>query len=171
MATINGIYITVEDEQPDYQVDVTEQPVEENVNLVDHVQRKPQTLSLSGVIVGEDAAQTQEKIKQLMYAGTLVEYLGRVAFTGLITGFTTPRNYRIANGCNFSMTLKQISIAKASYTESLPAPIRAQAAPVISSGRKQSKSKGKGTTKKADKEKETVEKVKFKAGSPWAEGD
>ncbi|MCZ8518888.1 phage baseplate protein [Paenibacillus caseinilyticus] len=163
MAILNGMYLMVEDEEPDYDIDVTEQPVEDNVNLVDHVQRKPVRMPISGLIVGEDAAQIRENLKSLQNNASIVEYDGRNYFVGLIKGLRTRHTNKVANGFEFSFTLVEVRIAEASYAESLPAPIRAQAAPVISSGRKQTKSK---TAKKT----EEVQKVKFKAGSPWAEG-
>ncbi len=90
-----------------------------------------------------------------------MEYDGRNYFVGLITSLKPKHNSRVANGFAFSMTLKEVRTAKTSYIETLEAPIRAQVAPVISSGRKQTKSR-----KKDDE----VKKVTFKAGSPWAEG-
>ncbi|KEQ22879.1 phage baseplate protein [Paenibacillus tyrfis] len=165
MATLDGRYILVEVEDPSHEVNVTEQPVEDNVNLTDHVQLKASSMSISGYIIGDDAAQIKQYLIDAMKAGSIVEYDGRNLFVGLITSISTKHDHRVANGFSFSMTLKEISIAEASYVETLPLPIKAQVAPVISSGRKQTKGKGKGK----GKEKEEVQKVKFKAGSPWAE--
>lgn len=161
MATINGRYILVESEDPSYAVDITDQPVEDDISLSDHVQRKPVSMNLSGYIVGEDAAQVRQYLIDTMNTGILVEFLGRNQFIGLIESLSTKHDYKTANGFSFSMSLKEVRVAKASYVETLPAPIRAQAAPVISAGRKQTKSKSKKEQK--------VEKVKFKAGSPWEE--
>ncbi|WP_079908277.1 phage baseplate protein [Paenibacillus sp. 32352] len=162
MATIDGRYVFVEQEDPSYEVDVTEQPVEDNVSLTDHVQRKARTMNISGMIVGDDAAEIKEYLIRVQDSGSIVEYDGRNYFVGLLTGFTTSHNYKVGNGFTFSASLKEVVIAESSYIEKLPTPIRASAAPVISSGRKQTK------TKKGKKD-EPVEKVKFKAGSPWAE--
>ncbi|QOS97547.1 hypothetical protein JNUCC42_13195 [Brevibacterium sp. JNUCC-42] len=148
MATINGMYITVESEEPSYEVDVTEQPVETGINLIDHIRRRATTMSISGVIAGEDAAQIREVIKTLSHTGTIMEYIGRNYFTGIITNFQTKHHHRIANGYEFSATLKEIRIAKSSYIETLPLPIKAQAAPIISAGRKQKKKKGSEKKKK-----------------------
>jgi len=162
MATIDGYYITVESEQPAYDVDITEQPVESGVNTSDHVQAKAAAMSISGYVTGDDAARIKEYLISAQNAGRIVEYDGRNYFSGLLKGLSTTHDYKTANGFAFSASLVAVRIAKASYVESLPPPIRAQAAPVISSGRKQVKSKAAGTKK------EEVKKVEFKAGSPWA---
>lgn len=168
MATINGMYVLAESEDPQYEVDATDQPVEEGINITDHVQRKPNRLDISGVIVGDDAAQIRDKLKFLMEKGEVVTFQGRNLFTGLIISLSTNHSYKVANGFSFSLSLKEIRIAKSSYVETLPTPIKAAAAPVISSGRKQKKQKNSGGSK-SGKEKEKVEKVKFKAGTPWAD--
>ncbi|MFF0831027.1 phage baseplate protein [Brevibacillus sp. NPDC003359] len=162
MAMINGMYVLVESEDPKFEVDVTDQPVEDGINVSDHVQRKPYTMDISGFIVGDDAAQIREKIKAIAANGELVEFQGRNLFSGLIVSFVTSHTNRVANGFAFSLSMKEIRTAKSSYVETLPMPIKAQVAPVVSAGRKQTKKK-KGTAEKK------VEKVKFKAGTPWAE--
>ncbi|MEY9097074.1 phage baseplate protein [Paenibacillus sp. RC84] len=176
MATIDGRYVTVESEDPSYEVETPEQPVEKGVNLIDHVERKARTMSISGLIVGDDAAQIRQYLIDAQDIGSIVTYDGRNSFVGLITGFKSGHTNQVANGCTFSLTFKEVRIAESSFVETLPLPIRAQAAPVISSGRKQkkekseakkktTKSKAKGKEKKKDK---PVEKVTFKPGSPWA---
>ncbi|MDC0761698.1 hypothetical protein POF51_13410 [Brevibacillus sp. AG] len=162
MATINGMYVLVESEDPKFEVEVTDQPVENGINVSDHVQRKPYTMDISGFIVGEDAAQIREKIKTISESGELVEFQGRNLFSGLIVSFSTNHTNRVANGFAFSLSMKEIRTAKSSYVETLPMPIKAQVAPVISAGRKQTKKKQGTATSK-------VEKVKFKVGTPWAE--
>lgn len=162
MATINGMYVLVESEDPKFEVEVTDQPVENGINVSDHVQRKPYTMDISGFIVGEDAAQIREKIKTISESGELVEFQGRNLFSGLIVSFSTNHTNRVANGFAFSLSMKEIRTAKSSYVETLPMPIKAQVAPVVSAGRKQTKKKQAAATTK-------VENVKFKAGTPWAE--
>ncbi|MED1784234.1 hypothetical protein P4V43_20645 [Brevibacillus fortis] len=164
MATINGMYVLAESEDPKYDFDVTDQPVEDGIDTSDHVQRKPRAMDVSGYIVGDDAAQIREKLIALGDNGDIVKFMGRNLFTGVIQSLSTKHDYKVANGFSFSLSLKEIRFAKSSYVETLPTPIKAAVAPVISSGRKQTKKKSKG-----DKEDKKVEKVKFKAGSPWAE--
>lgn len=164
MATLDGRYILVDSEEPNFEIEVTQQPVEDNVNLTDHVQRKARTLSFSGYIVGEDAAQMREYMIAVQDSGSIVEFNGRNYFVGLLNGFSTKHDASVGNGFSFTASLIEVRIAEASYVETLPTPIKAEAAPIISSGRKQTKN-NKGSSKKD----EEVQKVKFKAGSPWAE--
>lgn len=171
MALLDGIYMTVEAEDPAFPVVVTEQPVEDGVDLTDHVQRQVRTLPLSGVIVGPDAAQKREYLISASNTGRIVRYVGRNAFTGIITDLSTNHDHTVADGFRFSFTLREIRIAKATPISQLPAPIRSQAAPIVNSGIKQTKpntTTGKTRGQSAEKK---VEKVKFIAGSPWAEGD
>lgn len=174
MATINGHYIMVDNEGYNFSVDVTEQPVEKDIDVTDHVQRKPRELSLSGSVV-EDAEKIEAFLKEASEKGTLVQYVGRTAFTGLITGFSPSRTYKNATGFDFSLSIKEIRIATTSYVKDLPMPIKAQTVKIVNSGTKQTKDKKKTSTKKGGKKaskkstKEKVEKVKFKPGSPWAD--
>ncbi|MDH6370548.1 hypothetical protein M2444_002328 [Paenibacillus sp. PastF-3] len=179
MALIDGKYITVENESPFFPITVTEQPVEKGVNLIDHVQAQARTLSLTGVIVGTDAAKTRAYIIAAKDKGMIINYVGRNQFKGLITDFSTGHDYTTADGFTFSMELREIKIATSSYVETLPPPIKAQVTKIVNSGTKQTqekksaksksnKKKSSNTSKKKEKEKEKVEKVKFKTGSKWA---
>lgn len=148
MAKIDTYTITVETETPSYEVELPQQPVEAGIDLIDHVQRKARGLSLSGWIVGEDADKVRKYILNSMETGKKVSYQGRTTFSGLIGSFSTAHAVDIGNGFSFTMELKEARIAKSSYVGKLPAPIRAQAAPVASSGIKQkTKSKAKAKTK------------------------
>lgn len=177
MALINGMYITVQSESPSFPVTVTEQPVEKGINLIDHVQAQARTLSISGIIAGTKAAKTRADIISVKDKGQIVGYVGRNGFVGVITDFSTATDYTTADGMTFSMELREVRVAAASYVDTLPPPIKAQAAPIVNSGTKQTKGKGdgkgKGTGKDKDKDKgkdkdkDKVQQVKFKPGSKW----
>ncbi|WP_025692623.1 phage baseplate protein [Paenibacillus zanthoxyli] len=160
MAKIDGKYITVESESPDYPVTVTENPVEKGVNLVDHVQAGARTLSLSGRIVGTNAAKTEAYIIAAKDKGKIVKYIGRTAFTGVITTFSTSRDYTIANGMTFTLDLREVRIATSSYVSRLPAPVKSQAAAVDNKGTQQKKNKSKSKPKSKHKPKPKPKKSK-----------
>lgn len=182
MATINGHYILVTDEAPEYAVDVTDQPIEKEADVTDHVQRKLRNFSISGTVV-EKAAQIEQFLKTAMEKGTVVRYVGRITFSGLITSFSPTRTYRNATGFDFSISIKEVRFASSSYVKDLPLPVKAQVVKIINSGTKQKKSNKKSEKKKksdkksakkstkktSKKAKEQVKKVKFKPGSPWAD--
>ncbi|MNC28202.1 hypothetical protein D3C75_764010 [compost metagenome] len=187
MAKLDGKYITVETEAPDYPVTVTEQPVEKGVSLVDHVQAGAWTMSLSGLIVGPDADKTRAYIVAAKDKGKVVRYVGRNRFTGVITAFSTSHDYTVANGMTFSMDLRQVRVATSSYVATLPAPVKAQAAAASNKGTQQpknkSKSKGKGKSgkktasakdKKATSASSVINKptrAPIKPGNKWGTGN
>ncbi|MGG6311561.1 phage baseplate protein [Paenibacillus macerans] len=172
MALLNGMYIMVESEEPDFPIEVTDQPVEKGIDLTDHVQRKARTISLSGYIVGDNAVQVRDSINQLKDAGEIVTYSGRNLFSGLIVGFSGKHDSSVANGFSFTMDLREVRIAQASFVQTLPAPVKAQVAKIVNSGTKQTKDKNNSSKKTSSsggsKKQQTVQKVKFKKGSPWA---
>ncbi|GAC41700.1 phage baseplate protein [Paenibacillus popilliae] len=169
MAKIDKHYILVESENPSYPVDVTEQPVEKGVNLTDHVQRQARTMGVSGYVVGPDAAKVLAYLRKASDTGKIVKYVGRIAFSGVITELATTHTYSIANGYSISFMMREIRIAKASRASKLPAPVRSQAALIVKAGTKKQKKKGAGKTKIIKStSKEKTQKVKFKPGSKWA---
>jgi len=178
MATINGLYILIETEDPNYANEVTEQPVEKGVSISDHVQRLGRSMAVSGYVVGPNASKIRADLINLSDKGKLVHYVGRNSFVGVITELTTSHTYQVANGYAVSFTLKEIRVAETSAAGKLPAPIRSQAAPIINSGTKKKKTKADSKKKKkssstkkskakSKKEKEKTQKVKFKPGSKW----
>lgn len=178
MAIINGHYFLVTEETPEYAVDVTDQPIEKEADVSDHVQRKLRTFGISGTVV-DKASQIEQFLKTSMEKGEVVRYVGRITFNGLITSFTPSRSYRNATGFDFSITIKEVRFANTSYVKDLPLPIKSQVVKIVNSGTKQKKSNKKSgkkkktskksggkKTKKAEKQ---VQKVRFKPGSPWAD--
>lgn len=188
MALIDNHYITVESESPSFPVVVTEQPVEKGINLIDHVQAQARTLSLSGIIAGPDAAKIRAYILSVKDKGQTVSYVGRNAFSGLITAFDTSHDYAHANGMTFTMEMREVRVASTAYSSTLPPPVKAQVVPIVNSGTKQTQNKSKsassstktkssssssGSSKSSgssggSKTKEKPEKVTFKPGSKWA---
>lgn len=173
MAILNGHYILVEDESLSFDVDITDQPVERDIDLSDHVQRKARTLSISGVIVGKDADQTRAMIVKAQDHGEMVRFTGRTTFTGLLSGFQSKHEHTISDGFAFSLTMKEVRLAVSSVVEKLPTLIKAQAAKITNSGVKQTKSTKQSqsqvsmnkTTTSINKSK--VQKVKFEKSSSW----
>ncbi|GAB6990852.1 phage baseplate protein [Paenibacillus pini] len=171
MAKIDGYYILAEKEDSVLDVDITQQPVEKGIDVSDHVQRKARTLSISGVVSGDKAAETHQFLIESQDNGKIVNYVGRTTMKGLLSDLSTSRDYRTANGFTYSLTITEILIANSSFVSKLPLPVKAQAAKIVNSGVKQTKSKkkdGKKTTKKKTKAKvKKVKKVKKDKGAIW----
>lgn len=137
MATINGIHILVETEDPSYEIEVTEQPVESGLDLMDHVRSKAKTMNISGIIVSEnpkEAGQIRQNILNLMEAGTLIVYEGRNRFYGILTSFRSTHTHQIADGMSFSASLKEVRIARTAEIGSQSFPVSTETAPVTVSG-------------------------------------
>ena len=124
MARINDIYVFVQSEELAHDVESTSHPVEEGIEITDHVRRKAPELSLSGKIVdyeGEKANEIIAKLKQLQKEGSLIYYIGRNTMTnGQIQNFSTSHPYTNAGGADFTMTIKEVRIAKSAYVEPSP---------------------------------------------------
>ena len=121
MALINNLYVFVEDESVVLDAETTSHPVEEGIDITDHVQRKPVELSISGKIVDHGDTKASDilaKLKALQKSGSLIYYLGRNSMTNMqIQSFSTSHPYTIWGGCDFSMILKEVRIAKPAYVE------------------------------------------------------
>jgi LysM repeat protein len=139
MALLGGYEIHVITETPEYSVNVTQYPVEDDIALTDHVERLPSMMTITGKILGPDAANIREKLKEAMYSGQRLDYVGRNAFRQvLIASIETEHDYEVANGYRFTMTLQQVRIAKPSYAPLLNDPILlAQVKPTTSAGQQQ----------------------------------
>lgn len=122
MATINNLYVFVEDESLEHDVESTSHPVEKGVDLTDHIQRKPIVITIKGKIVDHNGAKASDilnKIKQLQLSGSLIYYLGRNSANNMqIQSFSTSHPYTNWGGCDFDMTLKEVRIAKPAYDAS-----------------------------------------------------
>lgn len=117
MALLNDIYIHVTDEEIDRGAELTSHPVEEGVDIADHIKAKPRKLDISGFIVGEDAWTRISTIQSFHDKGTKVKYAGRNILTDyIITDFHTGHPYTVYGGCEFSMTIEQLRVAKSPYT-------------------------------------------------------
>lgn len=139
MAILGGYQIHVVLEQPEYSVNVTQYPVEDDIDLTDHIERLPTVMTITGEIVGPEAADIREKLKEAMFSGQRLDYIGRNAFRQVvISSLNTEHDYRVSNGFRFTMTLQQVRIAKPSYAPFLNDPVMlAQVKPTTSAGRQQ----------------------------------
>lgn len=120
MAIINGVYIHVKNESMTREVDATEHPVDQGIPTTDTVKARATSISLSGKIVdygNMKASQVIAKIKAWQESGSLIEFRGRnVASSMQIRSFDTSHPNTNSGGADFSMELKEVRIAKSSYT-------------------------------------------------------
>ena len=134
MATIDNKYIMVDKEDLSFDVEITQQPVERGVNISDHVQRKARVLSISGVVSGNKAAEMHRYLVECQDQGKIVHFIGRTTMWGLLSGLSTSRDYTIADGFTYSVTITETLMAGNSYESSVPKAMKTQIAPVGSAG-------------------------------------
>lgn len=127
MALLNTYYIFVKDEKVKRGVSVSSHPVENGLKLTDHVQREPKVISLSGEIVGKDAAKKLKKIEALHQSGKYVKYVGRNTLSkAIITTLDTNHPNTIQGGCAFTMDITEIRVAKSPLKKKKKAAVKKQ---------------------------------------------
>lgn len=116
MALINDTYVFVESEDVTRENIASNHPVEEGIDLTDHVRQSPLVLTLTGEMVGDDYEDDITQIEQMQKDGELVEYVGvNILSSALISKFTTTHDGAIYGGCRFTAELKEIRIAASPY--------------------------------------------------------
>jgi hypothetical protein len=139
------VFSVVEEENIEYAAEVTERSVEQGVDIVDHVRPRPVVLIVSGVVVGQDAAQKLEQLREYAQKGEVLEYSGRnIVGNMIIQSFPASHTARIADGFSFRLELREIRIAvseTAVYVApdpvappTAPGAVAAQVRPVIPAG-------------------------------------
>ncbi|OES45226.1 LysM peptidoglycan-binding domain-containing protein [Domibacillus iocasae] len=118
--------------------DLPSQPVEDGMDLTDHVIVGATTLSLTGILTRPTPERVQvliDRLESWKAAGTRLQYEGsKIVQNVAIKDFKYSKDAKIRNGYNFSMTLQQIRVGKPSYVKTT-AP--AATKPVTNSGQKQ----------------------------------
>lgn len=171
MAMLAGYEIHVISETPDYAVNITQYPVEEDIDLTDHVERLPTTMTITGKILGPEAANIRAKLIEMMTRGERVDYVGRNAFRrALIASINTEHDHEVANGFRFTMTLQQVRVAKPSYAPFLNDPILlSQVKSTTSAGQQQVADKPPAGTPQTHtiRRGETLYSIAPKYGTTW----
>lgn len=121
MALLNNLYIFVETENVSNNIESSTHPVETGIDITDSIRKKPVEISLTGKIVdtgSTKATDIEKKIKNLQNSGSLIKYSGsrNNIFSNLqIQSLQTDSSNETWGGYVFSMTLKEVRIAKSSY--------------------------------------------------------
>lgn len=120
MALINGMYVFVEHENIQKSIESTSHPTEKGLPITSTIQKQPIELSIDGRIVDNskyDAKTTRGKLEELLNSGSLITYSGRISAKNMqIQSFNSDYDNKTWGGFTFSMTLRQVRIAKSSYT-------------------------------------------------------
>lgn len=117
MAKLGKINLVNEKESDGADVEVTSYPVEKGVPITDHVQRKPETTTVSGYLLGKTANSDYEYLKKQAYAGTLLTYTGRKVAKNVIITKIDRDTGDYTNGFAISIELQEIRIAKSPWVK------------------------------------------------------
>lgn len=137
MAKLGDITIHVEQESYIDSVNATEYAVESGQPFTDHIEAKPETLSLTAVIVGADASTKVDKLREYMRKGTLLRYVGRSTASNVII-LEIGRNYSsdIGNGVAINIVVRKIRITESPWVKAPPKQKPAQKPPSRSGKKK-----------------------------------
>lgn len=166
MAKLNSLYLHVEKEALDNDVNVPQHPVENGIRISDHIERLPQSLSLSGKILRKTSSAVNSAIASIINLekqGKVATYTGRKVYHNMVVkNFSYDADSNIANGFNFTMTLQEIRIAGKSYKTGSKS-----AKPESTSGQKQTQNKNTGKATHTVRKGDTLWALAPKYGTTW----
>lgn len=165
---LNGLLIHVTSEDANFDVDIPTHKVEKGIDLSDHVERKPEVVKLSGLLIRPTTERVESlisKLKNIEVSGRLVTYEGRRIYKNmLMSGLSIKASSKVMNGYNFSCTLTEVRIAQSSYVDPK---VKAVTAPVAEAGRKQTENKKETNVYHIVKKGDTYASLGQKYGTKW----
>lgn len=119
MALLNGYYVHVTSETIEHGYAKTNNPVEEGVDLTDHIERNLIKLKLQGTVIDTPKLTAGKMYSQLQIwakEGTIIKFSGRNIIDAVITNVSKTSKYEISNGAEITIELEEIRFAKSPYT-------------------------------------------------------
>lgn len=167
MPMLGDVFInTVYEETPGRSVKTTDHPIEGGENVTDHTERKPETMDISGIVVGPDAASKLQKLKEYMDESELLKYVYRNVKTDvIIKDFETTHDAEVSGGFKFEMTLKEMRVAQPSIIKLLDINTKSQVAEMANKGQQQAT--GGPTKMHVVKSGDTLSAIGQKYGINW----
>ncbi|MBU5214352.1 phage baseplate protein [Heyndrickxia oleronia] len=119
--------------------DTTDHALEDGEEISDHIKNDPITLNIEGVMLDKNHAKLN-KIRKYRQEGKILSFNYRAKLeTVVITSFNPNYDSSIKDGYTFSMSLKQIRLAKKPNTVRVSKKVNKQVKKVTNAGRKQLK--------------------------------
>ncbi len=149
----------------------TDHALEDGEQITDHVEGKPITFSIKGVIK-DDTESKVLKLRKYRESGEILnfDYMTQLKNV-VITDFGRNYNKDIKDGYSFSMSLKQIKIAKVASVVTVKLPVvKRQTKVVTNAGRKQVKKTASSKTKEVKKKYTSVSESNKSLGAADLEG-
>lgn len=117
----------------------TDHALEDGEQITDHVKSDPTTISLSGVIL-DNMDEKVLKLRKYRESGEVISYNYMSPLSNMIiTGFSRDYSKDIKDGYAFTMSLKQIKMAKVAKFVVLSSTVKKQTKAVSNKGRQQTK--------------------------------
>lgn len=113
MALINDIYFFVSKENVKNTYQYTDNRVEKGLPLADHVEQKPVSFTINGMLLDTDTMTAYEqytKLRNWARKGEIVKYVGRNILNMAITDISKDSDYKVSNGASISIGMKEIRI-------------------------------------------------------------
>ncbi len=102
----------------------TDHALEDGEQITDHVKSNPITISLTGIIL-DDTEEKVLKLREYREKGEIIDYDYMTALKHVvITDFSRDYSAEIKDGYAFTMTLKQIKVAKVAKFVSVSVPVK-----------------------------------------------
>lgn len=141
MAMLGDVFLNVVySENPRNTVTTTDHPIETGEQIVDHVERQPYVMSISGIVTGPDSGLRLAKLKEYWGKAEQLVYVYRNwVGNAIITDLSTTHDNMIDGGFRFNIDLKSIRIAQSSIIKELDLPVRVQVATIKNKGQQQTK--------------------------------
>jgi hypothetical protein len=144
-------FSVVLEERPSYTTDVTEYPIEGGQQYSDHASNRPKSVSIEGIVTGQDASTKLDNIRFWQEKRLSVTYSGRGTYRNfIIKEFRVVEDVSIGDGFRFSLVLQEIKIAivktisvkpdpvlEKIVSKTVPAQTQTQVAPISNRGREQ----------------------------------
>ncbi|MFJ6210599.1 phage baseplate protein [Lysinibacillus sp. NPDC092081] len=138
----------------------TDHALEDGEQITDHVKSNPITISLTGIMLDDTEAKVL-KLREYREKGEIIDFNYMTTLKHVvITDFNRDYGAKNKDGYAFTMTLKQIKVAKVAKFVSVSVPVKQQTKPVSKKGRQQTKKTPKSTSKSSKKKYTTPPKNK-----------
>ena len=120
MALLNGLYVHAISETIENSYNKTNNPVEEGVDVTDHIERNLVKLKLEGELIDTPTLTAGKMYSQLQLwanKGTIIQFRGRNVFDGVITNISKTSTAEISNGAEVTIDFEEMKVATSLYTE------------------------------------------------------
>lgn len=110
------LYLFVVSEENTTSITASEHSVEKGEAITDHVKAEPESVSISGMLVGSGHANSLATLKSWEKSGELLQYSGGTILQRcLIRNLQASYSADLSGGCKFSMELKTVRLAAPAY--------------------------------------------------------